>query len=267
MKQPIRIFLIVLFLLPALACATVNISTNSNTVRGSGKIVTQEIDVSDFDSVSLEASGNVFIEQGQTESLTVEADDNIQPLLENKVRGSELVLSTKPNQGIDPSRRIIYRITVKDLKGISLKGSGNFSISPLTSESMNISLPGSGDINIEDLETGELSIDLFGSGNISIDHLTATSIDTSARGSGDIKLAGQADSQNISYSGSGNYVAGDLETNTANVNIPGSSDVTVWVNDTLKTDIDGSGTVRYYGSPTVDQTGNGSGKLNSLGEK
>ena len=266
MKRYFPILLILLFFIPSLACSIV-IPANPNAVRGSGKIETQTLDLSDFNSVSLENSGDVYIEQGQSESVTVEADDNILPLLETYVQGKELVLSTKPNQSIDPSRKIVYRITVKDLSGISLSGSGDFYVGPIQSASMKISVAGSGNINLDDLSTGQLSMDLNGSGNINIDKLTATGIDASVNGSGDIQLAGEAPTQKISFRGSGNYRTGDLKSESAEIDIPGSADVTVWVTDTLKAHINGSGTIRYYGKPTVDQNGNGSGKLVSLGEK
>lgn len=265
MKPHHHLLLILLLVLPALACRTLSI--NPVSVQGSGKIVTQTVDVSNFDRVTLQGSGDVYIEQGQTESLSIEADDNILPLLENKVSGSELTLSTKPNQSINPSKKIVYRITVKDLAGISLNGSGRFFVSPVKSDAMDVSLFGSGDINMEDVATGKLSMKLFGSGSIAIATVSATTVESSVSGSGDIKLAGKADSQNVSFSGSGSYQAGDLETASAVVNIPGSADVTVWTTDELNANINGSGTVSYYGKPTVNQTGNGSGKMVSLGEK
>lgn len=263
MKHYLPFLLIISLFLPSLACNALSM----NHIQGSGKIVTQEVNVSNFDSVSLEGSGDVYIQQGQTESLTVEADDNIMPVLINKVVGNQLVLTTKPNQSLEPSQKVVYRITVKDLTGLSLKGSGNFFVSPVKSNSMDISLNGSGDINMDDLATSKLSVDLNGSGNVSIDKLATTSNDVTVNGSGDVKLAGQADSQNVTYSGSGKYLAGDLETNSADIRVPGSADLTVWVKEKLNVSINGSGTVSYYGTPTVSQTGQGSGKLNSLGAK
>ena len=265
MKRHLPLILIILFFLPSLACRAV--SMNYNVVKGSGKIETQNVDVSNFSRITLENSGDVYIEQGATESVSVEADDNILPLLETTVRGGELVLSTKPNTSIDPSRKIVYRITAKELSGIALRGSGNFNVSPIKSDSMDISVDGSGNIKIDDLATGKLSMHLNGSGNIAIDKVSASSTDASVNGSGDIKLSGESPTQKISFSGSGNYLAGDLKSGSVDVNIPGSADVTVWATDELKTNINGSGTVRYYGRPTVDQNGNGSGKLVSLGEK
>jgi hypothetical protein len=265
MKNYIRIFLVILFFLPSLACGTVSISANH--VRGSGTIVTQTVDVNDFESVSLEGSGNVYIEQGDSESLTVEADDNILPLLENTVRGHQLVLGMKPNQSIDPSKPIVYRLTVKNSNGIDLKGSGNFYVSPLHSNNMAISLLGSGDIRLKGLEADSLSIDLSGSGNVTIEEIAVKTVDTNLKGSGDIKLDGKSEAQTISVVGSGNYLAADLESGSANISIPGSADVTVWVSDTMQVTVNGSGNVSYYGSPDIDQNGSGSGHLKSLGDK
>jgi hypothetical protein len=266
MNNPIRIFLVILFFLPTLACGTVS-TVSTNHVRGSGKIVTQTIDVNNFDSVSLEGSGNVYIVQGDSESVTVETDDNILPLLETKVNGHELVLGMKPNQSIDPSKPIVYQLTVKDLNGIDLKGSGNFYVSPVQSNNMAISLLGSGDIRIKGLATDSLAIDLSGSGNITIEEIAVKTVDTNLKGSGDIKLDGKSEAQTVSVAGSGNYLAADLETGSANISIPGSADVTVWVNDTLQVTVNGSGSVSYYGSPDIDQNGSGSGHLKSLGDK
>jgi hypothetical protein len=72
---------------------------------------------------------------------------------------------------------------------------------------------GSGDVNISGLEADELSIELNGSGNILVENVDVKTVDISLQGSGDIKLEGKADTQKVRVSGSGNYLAGDLQTN------------------------------------------------------
>jgi hypothetical protein len=263
MKRHLPLFLILLFFLPSLACQAVN-RTSAN---GSGNIITKTVEVRSFDSVTLEASGDVYIEQGKTESLTIEADDNIMPLLDTRVKGNELVLGMKPNSDINPSQTIVYRLTVKDLNSISIKGSGDFFVEPIESKALTVSVFGSGDVEVKSLMADDLSISLFGSGNITLDDIDVETVHTSLPGSGDITVAGKASVQTVSVSGSGNYRAGDLETDTADIRIPGSADVTVWVKDMLDVNINGSGNIRYYGEPNIDQSGGGSGNLTSLGEK
>lgn len=263
MKRPLFLFLIVLFFLPALACG----SFTTNPVFGSGEIVTQTFKVSGFHRVTLEGFGDVFIEQGQTESLSVETDENILPLLDIRVRGSELFLGTKNSVNLNPSKSITYRLTVRDLDRIGLSGSGTFHAESLKSGSFGVSVSGSGDVDISNLEADELSIELNGSGNILMENIDVKTVDTTLQGSGDIRLGGKADTQKVRVGGSGNYLAGDLQTNAGDVSIPGSADVTMWVEDQLNIKISGSGNIRYYGKPVIDQSISGSGDITSLGEK
>lgn len=265
MRRRIYLLLIALFFLPSLACG--NFITNYNYTRGSGTIVTQTIDVSDFDRISLESQGNVFIKQGQTESLTIEADDNILPLLETNVIGHELVLSTKPNVDIDPSQAVVYTLTVKDLREITLKGSGDFMVDALSTDDLSILVSGSGDVNLEDLLAKGLTIRLSGSGDIFIGDMVVQAVSTDLTGSGEISLQGSADSQEVRVDGSGNYQAGDLETLSTEIDMSGSADITLWVTDQLDVSGNGSGDIRYYGDPNTDQSGSGSIHVQSLGEK
>ena len=48
-------------------------------VLGSGNITSESRDVSDFNEVGLEGVGTLTIEQTGSETLTIEADDNIIP--------------------------------------------------------------------------------------------------------------------------------------------------------------------------------------------
>ena len=264
MKLRLYHFLIVSFILPALACSTFTVG---NTVNGSGNIATKNYDINDFNGVTLAGFGDVYITQCETESLSVETDDNIFDQLDIRVRGDELTLGTKPNVSIYPTRSIIYRLTVKDLNDITLAGSGNIYSESLQSNELKVTVAGSGDIEVESLIGNRLSINLSGSGNITIKQITVLSVDTSINGSGDITLDGKANKQTINVNGSGKYIAGDLETASASISISGSGNLTLWVKDELDIRVNGSGDVSYYGRPTVDQSGNGSGKVKSLGEK
>jgi hypothetical protein len=168
---------------------------------------------------------------------------------------------------IQPSQSITYNLTVRDLSGLRLSGSGTFEVGALEASRLRVSLPGSGDINVESLSADELDVDLAGSGNIRLEDLRVKTTDTSLQGSGDIELEGHAIEETVTVSGSGNYWAGNLQADAANVSIPGSADVIVWVTGELKVRVNGSGTVQYYGEPLIDQSGLGSGKVTSLGNK
>jgi hypothetical protein len=263
MNGILSLMLMLVFFMPSLACRAMA----TRRVEGSGRILNQEIDVRDFNSVVLEGFGDVYLEQGQTESLSIQTDDNLISVLDIKVIGKELRIGTKPGINVGPSESIIYNLIVKDLKRVSLAGSGNIYAEPLKTNDLNISLTGSGNIQLKSVNASDLSIDLSGSGNITLVDVNAIRLETSLKGSGDIKLAGKVESQRLTFGGSGNYRAGDLETNRTDISIPGSADVTVWVNQELIVRISGSGDIQYYGKPIVDQNVSGPGHITSLGNK
>jgi len=191
------------------------------SVRGSGKVVTQPRSVSGFRSVSLSGSGKLVIDRNGTESLTITADDNLLPYLTSEVRDGELRLDVKPGANIDPSQRIVYNVTARDLDGISVSGSG--------------------DVTASGVDTHRLAID--------------------GSGSSEFTIAGRADEQRVSLSGSGRYQGADLASKVVSIDISGSGRAVVAVSDKLDVDVSGSGTVDYIGNPQVTQSVSGSGSI------
>jgi hypothetical protein len=263
MKRNYTLFLIVLFFLPSLACG----SFTTDSVVGSGEIVTQDIDIENFDRVTLEGFGSVFITQGQTDELSVETDSNLISFLDIRVQGHELRLGVKRGYDIRPTKSVSFHLTVRELSAIELNGSGDFYVDSLQADHLAVSIQGSGNIDILRLAADDLSIDLNGSGNITIEKLDVSTVETSLQGSGDIQLEGKTETEMVKVGGSGNYVAGDLAALTVDISIPGSADVTVWASQALTVRVTGSGDIRYYGQPTITQRGSGSSNLISLGEK
>lgn len=239
-------------MIAALVLMSCNFSLNtgnltSRQVIGSGKRITETRTVSNFNAVELSVSGDLYVEQGESESLTIEADDNILPLLTSDVQGSRLDLGVKPNSSVSMISPIVYHLVIKDLTSIGINGSGKVIAKPI--------------------QTDKLSIRISGSGDVKFDTLTANQLSTHISGSGPVEISGTVNQQDISISGSGSYKAADLSSKDASIQISGSGNVTVWATDTLKVNVSGSGDVSYYGKPTVNSSSSGSGKIKSLGEK
>ena len=241
------ISLIIIIPLMSLACASLPVVSLSG-IRGSGRVVSENRDVKDFQSVSLGGSGDLIITQGSGEALKIEAEDNILPLIESEVRGGTLYIGFKPNTGpISPTQPIKYYLDVKNLNGIDLSGSGS--------------------VQADTLKTNNISITCSGSGNIIVKNLTADTLKYNLSGSGSTSLGGIVGSQSDQISGSGSYQAGDLNSQQATAIITGSGNMTIWANDSLNIMISGSGDVNYYGKPILSQSISGSGKISNLGDK
>ncbi len=244
-KSLLLITLLALLVFPA--CGFTFNLANSNRVNGSGNAVSETRDVSGFNEVSLEVPSTLYITQGDTESLTIEADDNVLELIETEVNGSRLTLGIKPTISLNLGSRIKFYLTVKDLNAIRINGSGR--------------------VEAETLTTTDLILGISGSGAYVIIQLTAARLETNIDGSGKIIVAGTAPELDVHISGSGNFNCPDLAAQNAVVKIDGSGSVTLWPTDTLDIRISGSGTVRYYGSPTITQSISGSGSIKPQGDK
>jgi Putative auto-transporter adhesin, head GIN domain len=202
--------------------AVVLLAMACSVTKGSGNVVSQPREVSGFTKVELSGSGELTIEKTGTESLTISAEDNLLPRLTSDVSGDTLILGTKPNTTIVPTKPISYALTVKDLTGIAVSGSGSARVS----------------------------------------NLTTNSLTTQISGSGTITASGTANDQDIAISGSGGYQAEQLTSKTAKVQISGSGDASVLATELLDVKISGSGTLTYSGNPQqITQEISGSGKL------
>jgi Putative auto-transporter adhesin, head GIN domain len=189
-------------------------------VRGSGKTVTESRDVSGFDEIAVLGSGVVVVTVDGTESLVVEAEDNIMPLLRTEVRNGRLELG--PKQSISPTEEIRYTISAASLEGVSISGSGDISATGVDSKSFSVAITGSGHI-VPTGTTGDLAVDISGSGNFEGAGLEARIGEVTISGSGsaavnvtdtlDVTIAG---SGGVSYSG----------TPSLTTSISGSGDVT-----------------------------------------
>ncbi len=112
--------------------------------RGSGRMAIEARDVSGFDQVDLSGSGTVLIAVTGTESLKIEAEDNILPLLTSEVRNGRLELGAKQN--ISPTREIVYTITVVSLEAVRVSGSGSVTATDIDADAFNVDISGSGTV-------------------------------------------------------------------------------------------------------------------------
>jgi hypothetical protein len=188
------------------------------SLNSCGGSVSEVRDVSGFDEVAFYGNGRLFIEQGDTESITVEASKNLLPFIKTEVSDGTLSISIPDEGGEKPPAAIgvKYYLKVKDLNKIST----------------------------------------FGDGSIDFPDFITDSVIIISSGSGNIEITGKAKSQEVTINGSAKYSAKDFETNDTIVKINGSGNAHVNAIDNLEITIFGSGNVKYEGNPSVQQSKN-----------
>jgi hypothetical protein len=193
----------------------------------------QDRHLSGFNAVNIAGSFDVYITQGSTESVTVEADDEVIDKIVTEVKGGALKIYTKSTSGFNWSwggdnKKRIVRVVAKDLNTISLTGSGDvFFKEGFRTQSLAVKLSGSGDI------TGKVDV---------------KTLESSVVGSGDVTLTGRAETSSVRVSGSGDFSGKDLLTTSTTVKVVGSGDASVNASQQIDASVAGSGDIRYTGA-------------------
>jgi hypothetical protein len=221
-----------------------------NGTRGSGHVITEARTVALFSHISASGIDVLNITQGEPQSLTIAADDNILPLFETEVTGDTLRISRQQRNwgwgcvGMSISNPVTINVTLKQISKLEVSGGAR--------------------IRAGNIVADDLAIEESGATELAITALKAQTLNVRINGSADCNLAGRADKQTIAISGSGHYQAGKLASQSAALAISGSGDAEVWAAETLDLSISGSGSIEYHGRPRLTQRVSGSGRVMSL---
>ena len=219
------------------------------TVRGSGNVMTETRDVSNFHAIDVNYPAQVLVKQGTKESLKIEAEDNLLPDLKTQVKNGVLEISYNKQSAkrVNPTKTVKITIVVKDLTNVDFTSAGELTVEKLDTDSLDVSLSGAGNVELNDIQAKDLSVSLSGAGSMT--------------------ASGTTDSLVMNISGFGDFKGGDLHAQKADVNISGAGSATVWVDEDLTAQISGAGSVGYYGSASVSRQVSGVGGVNHLGDK
>lgn len=209
---------------------------------GYGEIETEERFINDFSKINIKISANVYISQGEHQSVIIEAQRNIINVIETNLLNEELEIEFDEcvsfNDGIN-----IY-ITVKDIESIKFSGSGAvYTEGEINTNYLELVINGSGNIECKDLNVkNSISSIINGSGNITIESEQTTT------------------NHNIEINASGNLYAYGFPTENVDIEIIASGNVYVYAILMLNINIIGSGSVYYIGNPdiNIDIIGTGS---------
>ncbi len=209
-------------------------------ISGEGGKVTETLNLSSFDAFSLNIDADVYLTQGSSQSIKIEAQKNILDNIKRDVEGGYWKI--KYDKDVKRHDGVKIWITIPDLEKVAVSGSGNvIGQTPFS--------------NLNDLKLA-----ISGSGDIRLD-ANSKSLSASVSGSGDFELNGRTGDAEFNISGSGDIEAGGLQAENCKVNIAGSGDASVYVNSNLDVGIAGSGDVVYSGNPRVKSKIAGSGDV------
>ena len=207
-----------------------NITVNNNTVivdekillgnvlEGSGKIASENRNLSEFDTLRLDIRADVTVIKGEKAKCVITADDNILPMILTKSADKVLRISAK--ESYSSRQKVEIAIEIPQLRKVEINGAGRIAVTGVLKERADLVISGSGDITAKgqvkeliatingsgdlratDLEAKTATVIINGSGYADV-HATA-SLTAKVNGSGNITYVGTPSKVHTSVNGSG----------------------------------------------------------------
>lgn len=217
----------------ALLAGGASVAQEQKTIEGNGKLVTRTIDVKSFDALKASGVYELKLSQGTTESVKIEADENLQELFHVSNEGSKLVIEMEKlkNTNLKSKNKMRVYVTFKKLKDLELSTVGNVS-----SEKR---------LAFDDVDISNKSV-----GNVDLD-LTARNINVENKSVGNVELSGSAQNAVFSNKGVGNFRAGRFVVQTVEIDNSGIGSAEVNAEKQLKVSDNMMGKVKNKGAAPV----------------
>lgn len=218
-------------------------SCSKEVISGSGPVVSQQRNISNFTGIDLSLNATVNYSEGSSFSVQLNGQQNILDAIVTELNDGYLVIRVPLDTKFISYSPITINITAPAVSNFNLSGNGTIQSSDTVH-----------------LQNGDLNIS--GSGNISLTTAISNDIDARVSGSGKVYIAnGSSSTVTTNISGSGNIDMSGVAAQSVKTYTSGSGDTKVNAINNLDAHISGSGKVYYYGNPAITADISGSGKL------
>ncbi len=212
-------------------------------------------ELGEFHAITIKGIGKVELKQGETQQVTIEADEYIMSRIKTDVIDGCLIIDIgrdwleKLSAGLDflSTHGINFYITMKQIDALNVSGSCKVNATGFTGKELRLNLSGASDVKFENVQFDDIQSNLPGAGKL--------------------VLQGKTKEQSISLTGAGSFIADDLESEKVKISLTGVGSARIWATKELDVSITGVGSIDYYGEPEIKQSIAMMGSIKSLGKK
>ncbi len=220
------------YFLPLVFIAFVTTACAQN-ISGNGNVVEENRPVEPFSAIDIGGVLNVYLTQGDTESVMVEADENLLDLIIIENRGNTLRVHLKKGSDIKKAKDKNVYITLRSINELEVGGVVNVkSTNALTADAFDLDIGG---VSNTDLE------------------LRCKQLDVKAGMVGNLTLRGEVREANIKNGGVGSLKAFDLKVDQLTIKNSGVGSAEVQAQEEISINSSGVGSVRYRGDAVVKE--------------
>lgn len=227
---------------------TILSSCKHNVLRGKGKEITQNPNLTYFKAIDVDVPMQVTInvQPGAQSSLQLSGYENLLQNVRTEVKDSTLHITQPNGWSFYTDKDITGTITVPSLDALSLSGTA--------------------DADIHGNITGAaFELDIAGNDKVDIDNINVAHFITGVSGLGHVTVKGGTVAKaEYDMSGAGKIKAFDLQTDETKASISGACSIDVMARQKLDADISGAGHVHYKGHPQVTSSVSGLGGVTDV---
>jgi hypothetical protein len=211
------------------------ISGVGRSVTGSGNLITLEPANQDFSRVEFSHAFQAEVTQGESYSVVITIDDNLEQYLEVSQDGDTLKVGMEPGLMLSLRNTTMQaRITMPELTGVNGSGATRITIGGFESDK-------------------DLAIDVSGASTVR-GQIDAGDLRADVSGASRLELTGQGQDGRINVSGASQANLSDFRMQNVDVEASGASRAEVNASGRLDAEASGASTVLYSGDPTLGRT-------------
>ncbi len=210
-------------------------------VAGNGNVQTEQRTVNgSYNEIDISRGLDVYLTQDETESITVQADENLHDIIKTEIDGNVLKIYTEENISFSEAQKVM--VSFRSVSKISASsGSDVYSTNTFNAESIRLVTESGSDMKL---------------------NINAQTIDCSSSSGSDLKLSGTAIHLMAEASSGSDINASDLNVERSRVKASSGADITVNTSKELHASASSGGDIKYRGNPEkVEKTDGVSGSV------
>ncbi|MFY0603424.1 MAG: DUF2807 domain-containing protein [Flavobacteriaceae bacterium] len=225
MKTTIKKLSVILFLSAFISSCGIDMF---NRIDGNRNVVTQKRKLNEnFTMVKVSNGLDLYISQGNKNSITVEADENLHDIIMTEVENGKLKIYSEKNIWRAKATKIYLTVVnIEELRATS--GSDVYSENTLKVKDFELSVSSGADANVK---------------------VEADNITTSASSGADLKVSGSANAHFSKASSGSSISAYSLKSKRVTVKVSSGADINVYASESLDARASSGGDIDYRGNP------------------
>ncbi|MDU8886524.1 head GIN domain-containing protein [Yeosuana sp. MJ-SS3] len=205
-------------------------------VKGNGNVQTEVRIINEsFNSIHVSRGLDVYLTQSNTQSIKVEADENLHDIIVVEVENGELKITTTENIAHSKAQKVM--VSFSDVSKItSTSGSDVYSTNVISVDNLRLKTTSGSDMELE---------------------VDTNTLECKSTSGSDLRLSGKTKNLIAEATSGSDIKAGKLMAESSQVEVTSGADITINTSQELNAKASSGGDITYYGNPEIVKKSDG----------